>query len=58
MGKFVFSLSLWIFSGVILNEQICVLQGGAAVWCIGFQKIQGQGITILGGMNTLEGPYE
>ncbi|KAI4334304.1 hypothetical protein L6164_019014 [Bauhinia variegata] len=22
--------------------------GGAAVWCIGFQKIQGQGITILG----------
>ncbi|GFP80769.1 hypothetical protein PHJA_000220200 [Phtheirospermum japonicum] len=25
------------------------LQGGAAVWCIGFQKLQGQGITILGG---------
>ncbi|KAL2239369.1 UNVERIFIED_CONTAM: Aspartic proteinase-like protein 2 [Sesamum indicum] len=23
-------------------------QGGAAVWCIGIQKIQGQGITILG----------
>jgi hypothetical protein len=22
--------------------------GGAAVWCIGFQKIQGQGVTILG----------
>ncbi|KAG4972228.1 hypothetical protein JHK85_038649 [Glycine max] len=25
-----------------------VSAGGAAVWCIGFQKIQGQGITILG----------
>ncbi|GFP94111.1 hypothetical protein PHJA_001555500 [Phtheirospermum japonicum] len=24
------------------------LQGGAAVWCIGFQKLRGQGITILG----------
>ncbi|KAK8470041.1 hypothetical protein PHAVU_004G044066 [Phaseolus vulgaris] len=24
--------------------------GGAAVWCIGFQKIQGQGVTILGGI--------
>ncbi|XP_068471401.1 uncharacterized protein [Phaseolus vulgaris] len=23
--------------------------GGAAMWCIGFQKIQGQGVTILGG---------
>jgi len=25
-------------------------QGGAAMWCIGFQKIQGQGVTILGGI--------
>ncbi|CDP17265.1 unnamed protein product [Coffea canephora] len=24
------------------------LHNGAAVWCIGFQKIQGQGLTILG----------
>lgn len=38
------------------NCQLCntilhglLVQGGAAVWCIGFQKIQGQGITILGG---------
>lgn len=29
-----------------------VLQGGDAVWCIGFQKIQGQGITILGGIGS------
>lgn len=27
------------------------MQGGAAVWCIGIQKIQGQGLTILGGMS-------
>lgn len=27
-----------------------LLQGDDAMWCIGFQKIQGQGITILGGM--------
>ncbi|GFZ20372.1 eukaryotic aspartyl protease family protein [Actinidia rufa] len=27
--------------------------GGAAVWCIGFQKIQGQGITILGGSSSI-----
>lgn len=25
------------------------VQGGSPVWCIGLQKIQGQGITILGG---------
>ncbi|XP_022889059.1 aspartic proteinase-like protein 2 [Olea europaea var. sylvestris] len=25
-----------------------IVQSGAAVWCIGFQKLQGQGITILG----------
>ncbi|XVE79342.1 hypothetical protein DITRI_Ditri14bG0050500 [Diplodiscus trichospermus] len=37
---------------LILNPQDYLVQqnsiGDAAVWCIGFQKIQGQGITILG----------
>ncbi|KHN21474.1 Aspartic proteinase-like protein 2 [Glycine soja] len=37
---------------MILRPQDYLIQqnsiGGAAVWCIGFQKIQGQGITILG----------
>ncbi|KAJ8750265.1 hypothetical protein K2173_014180 [Erythroxylum novogranatense] len=39
-------------ASMILNPQDYLLQqnsiGGAAVWCIGFQKVQGQGITILG----------
>ncbi|EOY33630.1 Eukaryotic aspartyl protease family protein isoform 4, partial [Theobroma cacao] len=39
-------------ASMILNPQDYLVQqnsiGGAAVWCIGFQKIQGQGITILG----------
>lgn len=39
-------------ASMILNPQDYLIQqnsiGGAAVWCIGFQKIQGQGITILG----------
>jgi hypothetical protein len=39
-------------SSMILRPEDYLLQqnsiGGAAVWCIGFQKIQGQGITILG----------
>lgn len=29
-----------------------IMQGGATAWCIGFQKLQGQDITILGGMRT------
>lgn len=29
-------------------------QGSSAVWCIGLQKLQGQGLTILGGMDRLE----
>ncbi|XP_052208366.1 aspartic proteinase 36-like isoform X2 [Diospyros lotus] len=37
---------------MILNPEDYLLQqnsiGGSAVWCIGFQKIQGQGLTILG----------
>ncbi|XVF46812.1 hypothetical protein PTKIN_Ptkin03bG0058300 [Pterospermum kingtungense] len=40
-------------ASMILNPQDYLVQqnsiGGAAVWCIGFQKIQGQEITILGG---------
>jgi len=33
-----------------LNDiNMCVLQGDGSVWCIGFQKIAGQDITILGG---------
>ncbi|EOY33631.1 Eukaryotic aspartyl protease family protein isoform 5 [Theobroma cacao] len=43
-------------ASMILNPQDYLVQqnsiGGAAVWCIGFQKIQGQGITILGGIFT------
>ncbi|KAG4978616.1 hypothetical protein AAZX31_13G302500 [Glycine max] len=39
-------------ASMILRPQDYLIQqnsiGGAAVWCIGFQKIQGQGITILG----------
>ncbi|XP_047308440.1 aspartic proteinase 36 [Impatiens glandulifera] len=39
-------------ASMILKPQDYLLQqtsiGGAAVWCIGFQKIPGQGITILG----------
>ncbi|GLT80822.1 hypothetical protein SLA2020_522380 [Shorea laevis] len=39
-------------ASMILYPQDYLLQqnsiGGAAVWCIGFQKISGQGITILG----------
>ncbi|XP_010535639.1 PREDICTED: aspartic proteinase-like protein 2 [Tarenaya hassleriana] len=39
-------------ASMFLNPQDYLIQqnsiGGAAVWCIGFQKIQGQGITILG----------
>ncbi|OMO90297.1 Peptidase A1 [Corchorus olitorius] len=39
-------------ASMILYAQDYLVQqnsiGGAAVWCIGFQKIQGQGITILG----------
>ncbi|XP_042050852.1 aspartic proteinase 36-like [Salvia splendens] len=39
-------------ASMILRPQDYLLQqnsiGGAAVWCIGIQKIQGQGITILG----------
>lgn len=37
---------------MVINPQDYLLQqnsiNGAAVWCIGFQKIQGQGLTILG----------
>lgn len=39
-------------ASMVLKPQDYLIQqssiGGAAVWCIGFQKIQGQGITILG----------
>ncbi|KAJ0792985.1 putative nepenthesin [Helianthus annuus] len=39
-------------ASMVLRPQDYLLQqnsvGGAAVWCIGFQKIRGQGITILG----------
>lgn len=39
-------------ASMILKPEDYLLQqnsiGGAAVWCIGFQKIKGQGITILG----------
>lgn len=39
-------------ASMVLNPQDYLLQqnsiNGAAVWCIGFQKIQGQGLTILG----------
>lgn len=39
-------------ASMILKPEDYLLQensiGGAAEWCIGFQKIQGQGITILG----------
>ncbi|THG05300.1 hypothetical protein TEA_022617 [Camellia sinensis var. sinensis] len=39
-------------ASMILKPEDYFLQqtsiGGAAVWCIGFQKIKGQGITILG----------
>ncbi|KAF5783635.1 putative nepenthesin [Helianthus annuus] len=39
-------------ASMILRPQDYLLQqnsvGGAALWCIGFQKIRGQGITILG----------
>ncbi|XP_057954768.1 aspartic proteinase 36-like isoform X2 [Malania oleifera] len=51
----IFPLVTLNFAGgasMILKPQDYLLQqnsiGGAAVWCIGFQKIQGQGITILG----------
>jgi hypothetical protein len=33
----------------LMNQ--CKLQNGGAVWCIGFQKIKGQGVTILGGIS-------
>ncbi|CAK7332091.1 unnamed protein product [Dovyalis caffra] len=43
-------------ASMILIPQDYLIQqssiGGAALWCIGFQKIQGQGITILGGIDT------
>lgn len=29
------------------------LQGDAVIWCIGWQKSQGQGVTILGGLCTI-----
>ncbi|KAL3518466.1 hypothetical protein ACH5RR_021055 [Cinchona calisaya] len=39
-------------ASMVLNPRDYLLQqnsiNGAAVWCIGFQKIQGQGLTILG----------
>ncbi|XP_057456548.1 aspartic proteinase 36-like [Lotus japonicus] len=39
-------------ASMVLRPQDYLIQqnsiGGAAVWCIGFQKIQGQGVTILG----------
>ncbi|KAL8487243.1 hypothetical protein ACS0TY_023790 [Phlomoides rotata] len=39
-------------ASMLLRPEDYLLQqtsvGGAAVWCIGFQKLQGQGITILG----------
>ncbi|GFP85877.1 aspartic proteinase-like protein 2 [Phtheirospermum japonicum] len=39
-------------ASMVLRPEDYLLQqnsvGGAAVWCIGFQKLQGQGITILG----------
>ncbi|CAJ1955832.1 unnamed protein product [Sphenostylis stenocarpa] len=39
-------------ASMLLRPQDYLIQqnsiGGAAVWCIGFQKIQGQGVTILG----------
>jgi hypothetical protein len=40
-------------ASMFLNPQDYLIQqnnvGGTAVWCIGFQRIQNQGITILGG---------
>jgi len=54
---FIFNLCFTLFGFYIpyvfsLNATVnlCMLQGGAAVWCIGFQKTQGQGVTILGGI--------
>ncbi|KAK8336191.1 hypothetical protein V6Z11_A09G104900 [Gossypium hirsutum] len=42
-------------ASLILNPQDYLVQqnsiGGSASWCIGFQKIQGQRITILGGLS-------
>ncbi|XP_047168029.1 aspartic proteinase 36 [Vigna umbellata] len=39
-------------ASMLLRPQDYLIQqnsiGGAAVWCIGFQKLQGQGVTILG----------
>ncbi|KAI5426986.1 hypothetical protein KIW84_032422, partial [Lathyrus oleraceus] len=41
-------------ASMVLRPQDYLIQqssvSGAAVWCIGFQKIQGQGVTILGGI--------
>lgn len=33
------------------EELIKLLQDGAPLWCIGFQKVQDQGVSILGGWN-------
>ncbi|MBA0739847.1 hypothetical protein Gogos_013077, partial [Gossypium gossypioides] len=45
-------------ASMILNPQDYLVQqnsiGGSASWCIGFQKIQGQRITILGGIFTTQ----
>ena len=51
--KFLFSASCCFYFIPQISEWNCrlwFLQGGDAVWCIGFQKIQGQGVTILGGI--------
>lgn len=44
----------WSFGVLFSNYKLTwvnfLSQGGAARWCIGLQKIQGSGITILGGM--------
>lgn len=52
---------IWYF-GLAYPESLTsrielILQGGAALWCIGFQKIQGQGITILGGIDTTQSSF-
>lgn len=52
---FYFKLRLKVWKSMPYMEMATYMfwflsQDGAAVWCMGFQKIQGQGITILGGI--------
>ena len=64
VGVFKWNIKKFLCQLVFCWSSVCLLsksksyidgtffvQDGAAIWCIGWQKIQGQGITILGGLD-------